>query len=85
MSAKTKLVLGLVGAAAAGVVVGLLLAPDSGAATRKKITSTAGDWGSHLSDLFSSAKDEAANLKKKGYNAASAASRRVNEVKESYL
>ena len=30
MSAKTKIVLGLVGAAAAGVIVGLLLAPDSG-------------------------------------------------------
>jgi gas vesicle protein len=81
MSARTKFILGLVGAAAAGVVVGLLLAPDSGTATRKKITSTAGDWGSQLGDLFSSAKDSVDNLKKKGSKAASQA----NDVKESYM
>ena len=84
MSSKTKLVLGLVGAAAAGVIVGLLLAPEAGADTRKKITSTAGDWTGHLGDLFSSAKDEANNLKSKGSKAASAAANRFNEVKESY-
>jgi gas vesicle protein len=81
MSARTKLVLGLVGAAAAGVVVGLLLAPDAGTATRKKITSTAGDWGTTLSDLFSSAKDSVENLRSKGQKAAS----RMNDVKESYM
>ena len=81
MSARTKLVLGLVGAAAAGVVVGLLLAPDSGTATRKKLSSTASDWGTHLGDLFSSAKDSVNNLKSRGQKAAS----RVNEVKESYM
>ena len=81
MSARTKLVLGLVGAAAAGVVIGLLLAPDSGTATRKKISSTATDWGSHLGDLFSSAKDSVGNLRKKGARTAS----QMNDVKESYM
>lgn len=81
MSAKTKLVLGLVGAAAAGVVVGLLLAPDSGNATRKKITTTASDWGSHLGDLFASAKDGVTNLRRKGESAIS----KANDVKESYM
>ena len=81
MSARTKLVLGLVGAAAAGVVVGLLLAPDSGTATRKKITSTAGDWGSHIGDLFSSAKESVGNLRSKGQRASS----QMNDVKESYM
>jgi gas vesicle protein len=81
MSAKTKLVLGLIGAAAAGVVVGLLLAPDSGTATRKKISSAAGDWSSHLGDLFSSAKDGVTNLRRRGAQAASQAS----DVKESYM
>ncbi len=84
MSSKTKLVLGLVGAAAAGVIVGLLLAPDSGNETRKKIKGTAGDWTSHLSDLFSSAKEEMGNLKSKGSKAASSAANRFNDVKESY-
>ena len=81
MSAKTKLVLGLIGAAAAGVVVGLLLAPDSGTATRKKISSTASDWGSPLGDLFTSAKDGVSNLARKGSRAASQA----NDVKASYM
>ncbi|HEY0041158.1 MAG TPA: YtxH domain-containing protein [Flavisolibacter sp.] len=81
MSARTKLVLGLVGAAAAGVVIGLLLAPDSGNATRKKITSTAGGWGSHLGDLFSSAKDGVGSLTKSGAKAAG----KMNDVKESYM
>jgi len=81
MSARTKLVLGLVGAAAAGVVVGLLLAPDAGTSTRKKITNTASDWGSTLGDLFSSAKDSVGNLRSKGQKAAS----QMNDVKESYM
>lgn len=85
MSAKAKLILGLVGAAAAGVVVGLLLAPDSGTATRKKISETASDWTDQLSDLFSSAKDQVNDLKKKGSKAASEVSRRAADVKESYI
>lgn len=84
MSSKTKLVLGLVGAAAAGVIVGILLAPESGADTRKKIKDTADDWTSHLGDLFASAKEEASSLKKKGYKAASDAAGKFNDVKESY-
>ena len=84
MSTKSKVVLGLVGAAAAGVIVGLLLAPDSGNATRKKIKSTAGDWSSHLSDLFSSAKEEINHWKGKAAKSASDAKSRYNDVKESY-
>lgn len=84
MSSKTKLVLGLVGAAAAGVIVGLLLAPEAGSDTRKKIKDTAGDWTSHLGDLFSTAKEEVNDLKSKGAKAASSAANRYNEVKESY-
>ena len=84
MSAKSKIVLGLVGAAAAGVIVGLLLAPDSGSATRKKIKGTAGDWSSHLGDLFSSAKDEINHWKTKASKTASDAKSKYNDVKESY-
>ncbi len=84
MSSKTKLVLGLVGAAAAGVIVGLLLAPETGADTRKKIKETTDDWTSSLGDLFSSAKDQVSNLKQTGNKATSSAADRFNEVKESY-
>ena len=84
MSAKTKLILGLVGAAAVGVAVGILLAPETGATTRKKIAGTAGDLGSSLGDLFTSAKESVGNIRRKGSDLASQAADRYSDVKESY-
>jgi gas vesicle protein len=78
------IILGLAGAAAAGVLVGLLLAPEKGTDTRKKITRTAGDWATQLSDLFTTAKDEIANLKNKGSKAASDAASRYTNTTESF-
>ncbi|MGZ3839018.1 MAG: YtxH domain-containing protein [Flavisolibacter sp.] len=84
MTTKSKIILGLVGAAAAGVIVGLLLAPEKGTDMRSKISQKAGDWSSHLSDLFSNAKEEVSNLTKKGAKAATEAGSRFNDIKESY-
>jgi gas vesicle protein len=84
MTTKSKVILGLAGAAAAGVLVGLLLAPEKGTDTRKKITRTAGDWATQLSDLFATAKDEIANLKNKGSKAASDAASRYTNTTESF-
>ena len=84
MSAKAKLILGLVGAAAAGVVVGLLLAPETGANTRKKLADTAGNLGNSLGDLLSNAKESVGNLRRKGTDLASEAADRYSDVKESY-
>lgn len=84
MTTKSKVILGLAGAAAAGVLVGLLLAPDKGTEVRKKISQTAGDWASHLADLFTNAKDEIANLKNKGTKAASDAASRYTNTAESF-
>lgn len=84
MSTKSKVILGLVGAAAAGVIVGLLLAPEKGSDLRKKVKDTAGDWAGHLTDLFASAKGEIENLKGKGTKAASDAGNKFNNVRESY-
>jgi gas vesicle protein len=84
MTTKTKVILGLVGAAAAGVVVGLLLAPEKGSDMRKKVKDTAGDWAGHLSDLFTTAKGEISNLKNKGSRVATEAGNTYNNVKESY-
>ena len=84
MTTKSKVVLGLVGAAAAGVLVGLLLAPDKGTEVRKKISKTAGDWAGQLSDLFTNAKEEIANLKNKGAKAASDAASRYTNTTENF-
>jgi gas vesicle protein len=84
MTNKSKVILGLAGAAAAGVLVGLLLAPEKGTDTRKKITRAAGDWATQLSDLFATAKDEIANLKNKGSKAASDAASRYTNTTESF-
>lgn len=79
MTTKSKVILGLVGAAAAGVLVGILLAPDKGTEVRKKISQTAGDWASQLTDIFNNAKDQVTNLASKGAKTASdAASRYTN-------
>ena len=84
MSNRTKLILGLVGAAAVGVAIGMLLAPEAGQNTRKRIASTAGDWGSSLGDLFTSAKESVGTISRKGANLASRTSDRYREVGESY-
>ena len=84
MTTKTKVVLGLVGAAAAGVIVGLLIAPEKGSDIRKKVGDTATDWAGRLSDLFTSAKGEVDNLGSKGAKVATEAANRFSNVKESY-
>ena len=77
MTTKTKVILGIVGAAAAGVAIGLLLAPETGADLRKKVGRTAGDWTGHLTDLFANAKGEISNLTGK-------AKRGAGNITESY-
>jgi gas vesicle protein len=84
MTTKSKIILGIVGAAAAGVVVGLLLAPEKGTDMRKTIKRTAGDWADHLTDLFANAKGEIENLRGKGERAANDAANKFNSTKESY-
>ncbi len=77
MTTKSKVILGLVGAAAAGVIVGLLLAPEKGTDLRRNLGKTTGDWADHLTDLFANAKGEISNLGRK-------ASKRAGNVTESY-
>jgi gas vesicle protein len=84
MSNRTTFILGLVGAAAVGVALGMLLAPEAGSNTRQKIADTADDWGHSLGDLFSSAKESVSNLARKGEDLGGQAADRYNNVKESY-
>lgn len=84
MTTKSKIILGLVGAAAAGVVVGLILAPEKGAEIRAKLSQKAGGWADHLTDLFANAKGEIQNLVNKGSKATDDAANSFSNTKESF-
>jgi len=84
MTTRSKVILGLVGAAAAGVIVGLLVAPEKGADMRKKVGDTATDWAGRLSDLFANAKSEVDKFRTTGSNVAREAANKFSNVQESY-
>lgn len=86
MSKTSKLLLGVLGAAAAGVVVGLLIAPDKGSETRKKISKKTNDWKDHVNSLIKSGKeylnDVSETIAEEGEGLKGDAERRYNRVKE---
>ncbi|HTM91890.1 MAG TPA: YtxH domain-containing protein [Flavisolibacter sp.] len=84
MTTRTKVILGLVGAAAAGVIVGLLVAPEKGTDMRRKVGDTASDWADRLSELFAKAKGEVDNLRTQGSNVAREAANKFSNVQETY-
>ncbi len=53
MTTTSKLVLALAGAVAAGVIIGMIAAPEKGVETRKKVKDKAGKLVDGLSRLFS--------------------------------
>lgn len=62
MKNQTKVLLGIAGAALAGAVIGMLVAPEKGCDTRKKIKETAGDWADKLKKFAGKAETTAKNL-----------------------
>lgn len=88
MTSTTKVVLGIIGAAAAGAVIGMLLAPEKGSDIRKKVKDAANDWACQLADLFAEGKSEISNLKdkaaRKAKDFANQAEDRYNNVKENF-
>ena len=88
MSTKSKVLIGILGAAAAGVVIGLLLAPEKGKDTRKKIKDTAGDWADSLTGLWQKGRDAAegayGDAKDKFKQAKSTAEDKAGKVKENF-
>ena len=51
MNNNTKMIIGVFAAVAAGVALGMLLAPDKGEETRKKIRNGFGELSDKLNDL----------------------------------
>ena len=84
MTTTTKIALGVLGAAAAGVVIGLLIAPEKGSETRKRIMKTTGGWADGLSHLFVRSREETEDLKDKGRHAKSAGEDKAGKIKETY-
>lgn len=87
MTTGTKVVFGILGAAAAGVVIGMLIAPEKGSEMRARIAKSAGDWVDNLNNIFVRGKEELEDLSAtatdKGRQARSAVEEKVNRMKES--
>ena len=81
-----KVILAIIGAAAAGAVIGMLVAPEKGSELRKRITDATGDWTNQLSQLLATGKEQLENLKQSAANEADnltgEAADRYNKVRE---
>jgi gas vesicle protein len=86
MNSTSKVLLAIIGAAAAGAIIGMLVAPEKGSDLRKKISDTAGDWSSQLTQLLASGKAQLDNLKQtasdSGENLAEEGTEAYNKVRE---
>jgi gas vesicle protein len=86
MNSTSKLLLAIIGAAAAGAIIGMLVAPEKGSDLRRKLTDTAGDWSDQLSQLLASGKAQLENLKQtatnEGENLAEEGEDTFNKVRE---
>jgi gas vesicle protein len=82
MTTGTKVFLGILGAAAAGVVIGLLIAPEKGSETRKRIAKTTGDWADQVGSFLNRTRDQYNDLKNKARNMKSSAEERVSRMQE---
>jgi gas vesicle protein len=65
MTTTGKIALGILGAVAAGLCIGLLVAPDKGKETRKKIKDSTGAWVNDLGRLFTKNKGNLGKQKRK--------------------
>ncbi len=86
MNSTSKTILAVMGAAAVGAVIGMLVAPEKGSDLRRKITDATGDWSSQLQDLIAQGKEQLNTLKNRAKHEASdyasKAEDRINTMKE---
>ncbi len=58
MKNSRELLMGIMAGAAAGVIIGMLIAPEKGEDLRKTIRDTAGDWAKKLRDIVEEGKEQ---------------------------
>ncbi len=73
----------MVGALAAGVAIGLLVAPEKGSKTRKKIRKTAEGWVDRFGNMVSRGEELANDIKESVRNFKQTAEEKIRKVKES--
>lgn len=85
MNSTSKTILAVMGAAAVGAVIGMLVAPEKGSDLRRKITDATGDWTHQLNDLLAQGREQLNQLKNKvasDTNLRSEAESAMNDIKE---
>lgn len=87
MNKSSKIILGIIGAAAVGAVIGMLVAPSSGDDMRKKISKAATDFAEDLTKAIATSREQASDAKSAILNEARSlgneAAARYSRVKES--
>lgn len=63
MNTNTKFLVGIISAAVAGAVIGMLMTPEKGSDMRKLMKNTANDWLSAIADLVATGKNRAGDMK----------------------
>jgi gas vesicle protein len=87
MNSTSKVIVGILGAAAAGVVLGMLIAPEKGEDLRKNIKNTTDDWLSDITQWMGKGKKYLADIKEQAEGEAESlatdAEQGINSLKES--
>jgi gas vesicle protein len=72
MKNSANIFLGILGAATAGVIIGMLIAPEKGEDLRGKLKDTASDFAKRLTDLVAQGKERFDNVRTKAMDEADA-------------
>jgi len=69
MNSTSKFIVGMAAAAAAGAIIGMLVAPEKGKDLQKRLASGTKDWLSELGSLLDLGKDVVSKAKAQGEEA----------------
>ncbi|MCD9019382.1 YtxH domain-containing protein [Parachryseolinea silvisoli] len=87
MTSTSKVIVGILGAAAAGVVLGMLIAPEKGSDLRRNLKNTTDDWLGEITEWMGKGKKYLADIKDQAEGEAEGlaaeAEQGVNSLKES--